>query len=150
MIVLLGSLFASASASDAAAPADDESLLAAYEAVRVPLVEDRLDGAQAAARQLADGPGVPAEVAGAASAVTVATDADAARRAFGELSRALVIRFQATAVPDGMRIYRCPMAAGFQYWLQADAGIANPYMGTSMPTCGEGTSFKAAVRAATP
>jgi hypothetical protein len=51
-------------------------------------------------------------------------------------------------VPDGVRAFRCPMTEAWPYWLQATAGIANPYMGTSMPACGEGTSFKAALKAA--
>jgi hypothetical protein len=42
------------------------------------------------------------------------------------------------------------MTPAYPYWLQPAAGIANPYMGTSMPRCGEGASFTAAVKKASP
>jgi hypothetical protein len=40
------------------------------------------------------------------------------------------------------------MAPSYPFWLQDEAGLQNPYMGTSMPMCGEGTTLTAAVKAA--
>jgi hypothetical protein len=37
--------------------------------------------------------------------------------------------------PDGVRTAYCPMAK--KSWLQKGDTLANPYYGTSMPTCGE-------------
>lgn len=135
-------------AADAVAPSDSAALLASYDAVRVALVENRIDAAREGARALASDVSVPVEVATAARQVADASDDSVVRTTFGALSKAIVIRFEATAVPEGMRVYHCPMATAYSYWLQPAAGIANPYMGTSMPTCGEGTSFKAALKAA--
>jgi hypothetical protein len=125
---------------------DGPATLASYEAVRVPLAQDRLDDARSGATALASTADPP--VAAAAREVAASTDVAHARLAFGNLSRAVVIALDAGGVPDGVKAYRCPMTDAWPFWLQASAGMANPYMGTAMPTCGEGTSFKAAVKAA--
>ncbi len=145
--MLVGLYMLVADAAEVAAT-DGGGLLAAYEAVRVPLVEDEVDGAREAAGRLAADPAAPRDLAAAARAVADTSDPATARAAFAELSRILVLRFEATGAPDGTRVYRCPMVAHYAYWLQAGSGLANPYMGTSMPGCGEGTSFKAAAKAA--
>jgi hypothetical protein len=115
-----------------------------YDVVRLALAEDRTDAARAAAVALAER--APADVAFAARAVAHAEDVRAARLAFGELSRATVLAVAPTD-PD-VKVFRCPMADGWPFWLQLEAGIANPYMGTAMPRCGYGTSLRAAARAA--
>jgi hypothetical protein len=80
--------------------------------------------------------------------VASASDPDAVRLAFGELSRAVVVVLAAEGVPSGTKVYRCPMVEGWPFWLQKSPGIVNPYMGLRMPSCGEGTSFGAAAKAA--
>lgn len=123
------------------------ALVAAYEQVRAPLAENRLDDARRAATALAALPEAPAELPPAARMVAAAVDAEAARVAFGEVSRVVVRELATVGAPDGTKVFRCPMAAGWGYWIQPAAGISNPYMGTAMPTCGEGTSLKSAAKA---
>jgi hypothetical protein len=123
------------------------ALLTLYEAVRVPLVEDRLEQARAAAQQLEDAGDASAPVIAAASRVGDAADLAAARIAFAELSRDVVLELGEAGGAD-LKVFRCPMVATYPFWLQTTSGIANPYMGTSMPACGEGTSFKTALKAA--
>lgn len=70
----------------------------------------------------------------------VAHDAaiDPMRLAYGELSKPLVAL--ASAVPalrEGRHIFECPMAKGYQKWLQAEPSLRNPYFGAKMLTCGE-------------
>lgn len=124
----------------AAAWAGDPAL-DAYDRVRVALVEDRVDDARREAAAI-----TAPELLTPARALAATTDAVGARLAFGELSRALVAHYAAVGAPDGLRVFRCPMTPAWPYWVQPTAGIANPYMGTSMPRCGEGTSFAAAAK----
>jgi hypothetical protein len=131
-----------------AADLDAAQLLDLYEAVRVPLAQDQLEVARHGARAMATG--VAPEVAAAASQVAASADPQAARVAFGELSRAVVRVMATEGPPPGTKVFRCPMAEGFSFWLQESSGMANPYMGLAMPTCGEGTSFRAAAKAAEP
>ena len=114
---------------------DGAALLAAYDAVRVPLVDDRLADAKSAAGTL---PGLPADVATAASGLTLAADPTEARHAFGELSRVVILDLAATGAPPGTKVFHCPMTSEWPYWLQPTAGIANPYMGHAMPTWAKG------------
>lgn len=124
-----------------AAPAQDPLLLA-YDDVRVALVADRFDDAKREAADL-----FTSDVAPAARAFVASDDPHAA---FGELSRALVAYYAAHGVPDGVHAFHCPMTSAWQYWLQPSGGIGNPYMGVSMPTCGEAVSFAAAAKKVTP
>jgi hypothetical protein len=122
--------------------------IAGYEAVRIALRNDQLSGAQSAAQQLvALTPGDTPMIT-AAAAITAATELHSARVGFGALSQVLIARLgSATAAPK-VWAYFCPMFDGFAWWIQAKPGIANPYMGESMPACGEETSLKAATKAA--
>lgn len=115
-----------------------------YEAVRVALVADQQAAAAAAATALAGQLSEPA-AAQAANAVAAATSLDAMRLAFGELSRAYVLHLDGT---QKVYAYFCPMTAAWGYWLQPAAGIGNPYMGQSMPKCGEGVALRVATKAA--
>jgi DNA-binding GntR family transcriptional regulator len=101
----------------------------------------------AAARLAAAHPDDPALLA-AAQAVTAAADSTTARQAFSELSRLLVLRLATTSGAPRVLAYHCPMWEGYAWWIQLKPGISNPYMGQSMPTCGEETSLKAAIKAA--
>lgn len=132
----------------AAHAADPAPVLAGYERARAALVDDRLEDARAAGDALVGAADASPAVVAAARGLATASDAEYARTAFGEVSRAVVLELAATGAPDGTKVFHCPMTAGFGYWLQPTAGIANPYMGVAMPTCGEGTSLRAAARAA--
>jgi Cu(I)/Ag(I) efflux system membrane fusion protein len=64
-------------------------------------------------------------------------DIEAARVAFGEVSKPVVALVDSVA--DARQRYHefeCPMAKGYNRWVQRDAKMANPYMGTAMLECG--------------
>jgi len=64
-------------------------------------------------------------------------DADAVRRAFGDVSRAVVALLAAEpSLQQGRHVFECPMAQDYKKWVQPTAELSNPYMGTRMPTCG--------------
>lgn len=130
--VLMAAVLQVAPTSHAAAGRAFES----YEAVRVALAGDRFDATTAAeARTLVP---LAEEVGGetfkqAAETLAAAADIKAARKAFGELSKLIVPKFQEAAL-DGVRLFECPMVK--QPWAQRGSKIENPYFGKSMPTCG--------------
>lgn len=71
-----------------------------------------------------------------------AGDIDAMRLAYGELSKPLVAL--ASAAPElrgGRHVFLCPMARGYQKWLQAEPSLKNPYFGAKMLTCGEASDW---------
>ena len=76
------------------------------------------------------------EVGVAADALAKAKDISAARESFKDLSQALIKYLADEKVKTGRfeEIF-CPMANA--YWLQTNQAIANPYLGHSMPGCGE-------------
>lgn len=117
-----------------------------YDRLRIALVADLNAESVAAAQALAASP--DPEIAAIAGTIAAAPDLPGRRKAFGDLSRILVLRLEAGDLPGKVLVYYCPMAAGYGYWLQPKAGIANPYMGQSMPGCGNETALKAAVKAA--
>ena len=73
----------------------------------------------------------------AALQLAAAGDLAQARDRFGVLSDAIVTYMKSSnvAAPEGVRTAFCPMAQ--RPWLQKGGTLANPYYGTSMPTCGE-------------
>jgi Cu(I)/Ag(I) efflux system membrane fusion protein len=73
----------------------------------------------------------------AAKLKTELGDIGQARSAFGDLSRAFV-QLLAAAPPlrQGRHIFECPMAEGYQKWVQVSSEMANPYMGKKMLKCG--------------
>lgn len=121
--------------------------LPGYDAVRLALVADDEAAAIASAQALATSAGGDTEIAAAAGKVATATDTAARRAAFADLSRVVLLRLSNPGSPRVLA-YHCPMYAGFAYWVQPKAGIANPYMGRAMPECGEEVSLRAAVKAA--
>jgi len=145
---------AAPTAPPAALPAGPRGVvLARYEALRAVLADDK--GAAIAAELPALRTAVTAiaadKAAGAAdlqkgldglAAATAtkdgaAVDLKAARVAFGELSRGLVAAIAADpALQAGRFLFECPMAAGYQRWVQTNATMANPYMGRRMLECG--------------
>ncbi|MFH2053014.1 MAG: hypothetical protein ABIK96_11160 [bacterium] len=82
----------------------------------------------------AAGPESPAAVINAATArLAEAKDLEGARRAFGDLSEALVR--SGVLIPEGqLKVAYCPMVE--KHWLQTGNEIANPYYGSKMLRCG--------------
>ncbi|MCB9640480.1 MAG: DUF3347 domain-containing protein [Myxococcales bacterium] len=133
----------------AAHKVDGAALLKAYEVVRVALAADDLKATQAGAAALAKTAGQEAghaagveqktlqEMAAAAGKVAAAKDFDAARLAFGEMSKHTISFVVADkARTSGVTAYQCPMAKGYKKWVQLDKDMANPYMGKKMLKCG--------------
>ncbi len=127
--------------------------LVAYDAARASLAADRVDSVSAPARALAAElraaaaapstalpPPVASQVASAvagADALAAATSIDDARRAFGDVSLALVtLSLADPRLQDGWHRYTCPMTPGFGEWLQRGDPLENPYMGAAMLSCG--------------
>ncbi len=125
--------------------------LAPYEQIRATLAGDATAGLGPAATRVATAldaahgdEGVPASVAsvlesGATAARQLAEERDleGARQRFGEISGALVAAAEADPrLQQGLHVFRCPMAQGFQKWVQPSGTLENPYMGSRMLTCG--------------
>ncbi len=124
--------------------------LTGYDQLRAALVADDDAGSAAAATALAGTAGVDKAIADAGAAVAAAQGISARRLAFGELSKVVIVQLSTQSSPPKSFAYHCPMATGFQYWVQASMGISNPYMGQSMPACGSEVSLKKAAKAAAP
>jgi Cu(I)/Ag(I) efflux system membrane fusion protein len=76
------------------------------------------------------------EAADAANALAKAKDVSIARESFKDLSQSLIKYLSDRKVRTGeLDEVFCPMANA--YWLQTNKDIANPYLGHSMPGCGE-------------
>jgi len=127
-----------------------DAAVSAYESIRESLAEDRSDvGGQALAladsaqTALASAPSplhpplrdlvtASRQLAGVAG-----SDLGAARRAFGDVSRALISVLSAEpSLHQDIHVYECPMAKGYKRWVQVAEGAANPYMGRDMLQCG--------------
>lgn len=137
-------------------PATLEALrtsLAAYEEARLLLAGDEIDGLGPRAGRLARSlemaeqtfAGEPAdavsrylaEASAAADALAEASDLEAAREAFGEVSRFLIALAAADPrLAEGRQVYECPMTDTFPKWLQPEGDLENPYMGQGMLSCG--------------
>ena len=142
------------------AAADDSSTFTAlnanYEAIRVALLNDNMKGVSNNASAIeesatklhqnfsASHAGVSAEGAAACEALlpeiskaagrlAKATDIEAAREAFGELSKPMV-RYREMVSGERPVVVYCPMAK--KAWLQPEGEIGNPYYGQSMARCG--------------
>jgi len=114
-------------------------LVAGYEALRERFASDDLEGGKAAAAALSKVATAANEASVAASAEAIAKAADmaAARLAFGELSKAyLAVLAKKPELAQGLFAFRCPMAEGYQKWVQVDETLKNPYMGKKMLECG--------------
>lgn len=79
---------------------------------------------------------LPAEVGTQADALAKATDLSSAREAFKSLSASLIKYLADHKVQSGSYTEAyCSMANAS--WLQSGKTVSNPYLGQSMPTCGE-------------
>lgn len=125
--------------------------LASYEALRAALATDDRQPLEGQARKLAEAASAAAlqasatarphlqEIASAAEDLEKAASADfdGIRQAFGEVSRHLVALLVAEPpLRKGLHVFECPMATGYKKWVQRDAKLSNPYMGTRMLECG--------------
>jgi Cu(I)/Ag(I) efflux system membrane fusion protein len=131
------------------------SSLSAYEEARDLLANDQLEGLEAAAPRVATavreaeaGAGdlsprlrsILAEAARVADSLGEAEDLEAARQAFGELSRLfLVVANVDPGLLDDWHVFECPMTKTFPKWIQPDSEVENPFMGQAMPGCGTPT-----------
>jgi Cu(I)/Ag(I) efflux system membrane fusion protein len=123
-----------------------------YEEARLLLSVDRVEGLAPPAHRLAASLGAAdaafatatGEVAhcltegtAAAERLAAATDLGAAREAFGEVSRyLLVLGAVDQRLAEGWHVFSCPMTPTFERWIQHPAELANPYMGVAMSSCG--------------
>ncbi len=65
-------------------------------------------------------------------------DIEAIRLTYGELSKSLVALVSASApLREGRFVFECPMARGYQKWIQKEPSLRNPYFGAAMLTCGD-------------
>lgn len=126
-------------------------VLGAYERIRASLADDAIAAVPDAAAALqttatAAAAAAPASVAprlhdiAQAAGVLKATgtgDANAVRKSFGEVSRAVVKLVNGVpALQSGRSLFECPMAQGYKRWVQPGEKMANPYMGKAMLECG--------------
>ncbi len=131
-------------------------VLTRYEAIRAALADDNAAAAvadldalrTAVAALVADKAAGAADldkgVAGLTAASTtkdaagaVVVDIKTVRLAFGELSRGVVAVVAADATLQAARfLFECPMAKGYQRWVQTTPDMKNPYMGKRMLECG--------------
>jgi Cu(I)/Ag(I) efflux system membrane fusion protein len=151
-----------------ALPAESlEYARAAFEAterLRALLAKDTLEGVDTRAREVAEAlravagglkgaegtKGVEAGVE-AAERLAAAKDLEEARARFGEVSRVLVGLAEADGrLREGWHVFECPMAKGFNKWVQRAPTLANPYMGERMLTCGTEAEWKVAAKVKAP
>ena len=142
-------------AANAAPPASADhfaaAMMASYETCRSLLASDTTEGiadcsagiaraakgAHATAPEAAHEPMSAVVKAAEALAAAPADDIETVRLGFGELSKSVVAMLDsAPEVAATYHVFECPMAKGYQRWVQPGAELANPYMGSSMLSCG--------------
>jgi Cu(I)/Ag(I) efflux system membrane fusion protein len=119
-----------------------KSVLEHYFRIQKALADDSTDGittnalAIATAVKADDSKTLPSEVGEEADALAKAQELAATRDAFADLSKSLIKYLSDKKVQTGeMEEVFCPMANA--YWAQKGQDIVNPYVGHSMPGCGE-------------
>lgn len=128
-----------------------DHVVASYGELRAALAGDSLERAQKAGAALARAAGMAkvaaehkrtlAGISSWAGKVAKSKDIAAARMDFGQTSRHLITVLVAhPKAAMGLTAYRCPMAAGYQKWVQS-GDMANPYMGAKMLRCGGKTKM---------
>jgi hypothetical protein len=117
-------------------------VLGDYQKIEQALASDSMQGVADKARDIAkavredQGKTLSLSVAERADALAKTQDLKAARDAFKPLSETLILYLDQNKVKStGLKLTYCPMANA--RWLQKAGPIRNPYMGKSMPTCGE-------------
>src|SRR4051794_18162190 len=121
----------------------------AYDAMRLQLAHDDLAAAKSAAKiadaakaAAADAKGATkqplTDLAAHADAMAKAEDLPAARRAFSDVTKDVVALMVADpSLQTGRFLFMCPMAKGYQKWVQTSTKLENPFFGKSMIDCGE-------------
>ena len=124
-------------------------LLEAYEGARTKLAADDFTGAQPFAAAMGAASRVAAEHAVTSKptfdAVALGTDKMVAakdiaemRLAFGDVSKNVITLLVADPeLRTGRHLMLCPMAKGYQKWVQVTPKLTNPYWGKEMLDCGE-------------
>jgi len=119
-----------------------QSVFDNYIKVQGALVQDSIEGlstagtAMAKAIQADSNHALPAKVADQAAALGKAKDLETARDAFKSLSDSLIEFTKGQKAATGTyHVAYCPMAKAS--WLQTGKTVMNPYMGKSMPHCGQ-------------
>ena len=119
-----------------------QSVFDNYLKVQGALVQDSLEGVSGAGTAMAEAikddakHALPAKVAEQAEALGKVKDLEAARAAFKSLSDSLIDFVKGQKAAAGTyRVAYCPMAKAS--WLQTGKTVMNPYMGKSMPHCGQ-------------
>lgn len=154
MVLLFGPMLLGASAEETSAYRE---ILGQYEAIRITLLNDAMTDVEKHATAIAKrveelaeefdakDAGVPVEkaeeckallpeVSSAASRLAEAASLEEAREALFALSKPLG-RYRKLADVEGSMVVFCAMAK--KAWIQPHGEIGNPYMGQSMPSCGE-------------
>lgn len=123
--------------------------LDAYENARAKLAQDNLAGAQPFATALAAAARTAAEhaivakphfesIAAAADKIAATKDIKEARAAFGDASKSVIqLLVDDPELRTGRFLFLCPMAKGYQKWVQTTGKLNNPYFGSEMLECGE-------------
>lgn len=106
-----------------------------YEQIRVALSHDTLAETSKHAQALAPLAGTVGgdSAKKAAEQLARSKTLEDARTHFGDLSAALVPKFQAEGIP-GALAYMCPMKQ--KPWMQQGDTMSNPYFGKAMSNCG--------------
>lgn len=128
------------------------SLLTEAEVLRQTLADDRTDTLAASAAKLdaeanalAAAPTKVAGSEGLAASTKALLEATSqptiefkdVRLAYGEFQKQLVGIIAADAsLQPGRYLFECPMARGYQRWVQVSPKMSNPYMGKRMLECG--------------
>ena len=146
---------ASTAVDDAQRTAKLESVLADYEAVRAALAADKLGDVPALATTLENSAKAAQPHASGSAAEPIAAilrdiqplkrpgEPDEVRRHFGDLSHSIVSILAADESLRATRfVFECPMAQGYQKWVQLSERVENPYMGSSMLRCGGPSDWK--------
>jgi membrane fusion protein, copper/silver efflux system len=121
-------------------PPDSLDLAGAYETIRAGLAADASTGLAPYAQRVSALSKGQAAVEAASLALVVelqSADIEKQRVAFGELSKAFVGWMMAdVSRQTGKFLFECPMAKGYQKWVQSSEKLQNPYMGKKMLECG--------------
>jgi hypothetical protein len=145
LIGILGLLTVALALAVAAPPAADQ-LLGQYFAIQRSLASDSVNGVAADAARIAklSKQAAASQEEGKEQLVALANSAaklngselKAARNGFGDLSEKLIAYLKASKAKRNPPFqFYCSMAK--KNWLQPDKTVRNPYLGSSMPTCGE-------------
>lgn len=117
-----------------------KSVYGHYLKIQASLAKDSLTGVAENADAIAkaaqsDAKMLPADVGTQAESLAKAKDLSAARAAFKPLSDSLIQYLADHHAKNAYVQVYCPMANA--NWLQASRNVSNPYLGKSMPDCGE-------------